>query len=53
MRFIRSVSDVFGYSPFEDLKKHAELAAKPLDFLKGSSKHIRQTIWMKLKGLGI
>lgn len=34
MRFIRSVSDVFGYSPFEDLKKHAELAAKAVGLLE-------------------
>lgn len=30
MKFIRSISDVFGYSPFEDLKKHAEITAKAI-----------------------
>jgi len=34
MRFIRSVSDVFGYSPFEDLRKHAELIAKAVGLLE-------------------
>ncbi|ADB58289.1 TIGR00153 family protein [Archaeoglobus profundus] len=34
MRFVRSISDVFGYSPFEDLKKHAELAAKAVGLLE-------------------
>ncbi len=34
MRFIRSISEVFGYSPFEDLKKHAELIARAVGLLQ-------------------
>ncbi len=34
MKFIRSISDVFGYSPFEDLKRHAELSAKAVGLLE-------------------
>jgi predicted phosphate transport protein (TIGR00153 family) len=34
MKFVRSISDVFGYSPFEDLKRHAELSAKAVGLLE-------------------
>ncbi len=33
MRFIRSVIDVFGYSPFKALKNHAELCGKAVGLL--------------------
>jgi len=34
MKFIRSVSDVFGYSPFRALKKHAELCGIAVGLLQ-------------------
>ncbi len=33
MKFVRSVTDVFGYSPFEDLHRHAELCGKAVEKL--------------------
>ncbi|MBE8538996.1 TIGR00153 family protein [Geoglobus acetivorans] len=33
MRFVRSVADVFGYSPFEDLHRHAELCDRAVEKL--------------------
>jgi len=33
MKFIRSVFDVFGYSPFEDLVRHAELCGRTIELL--------------------
>ena len=34
MKFVRSVSDVFGYSPFKALKQHAELCGKAVGLLQ-------------------
>ncbi len=34
MRFVRSISEVFGYSPFEDLKRHAGLCAVAVGLLQ-------------------
>ncbi len=33
MKFVRSVTDVFGYSPFEDLHRHAELCGNAVEKL--------------------
>ncbi len=33
MKFVRSVTDVFGYSPFEDLHRHAELCGEAVEKL--------------------
>ena len=33
MKFIRSIFDVFGYSPFDDLVKHNELCIEAVNLM--------------------
>ena len=51
MKFIRSVTEVFGYSPFKALHKHAELCGKAVIKLKEQFEACRNRDFEKVKEL--
>lgn len=42
MKFVRSVADVFGYSPFGDLHRHAELCGKAVEKLTEQFRYCKE-----------